>query len=245
MPWKKTIDGGATWTPMTPPTGEVYISLEDVSFCDVDNGWIVGGSGAMYHTTNGGTTWTNESATAGWPGAVFTFSPTAAWAGDIYGGILTTTPVPAPPVVLKPVYRFFNLKNGTHFYTDSETEKAYVQATWPTIYNLEGPAYWTNPANNTSPLYRFYNRRSGSHFYTASWAEAEHVAATWPTIFAYDGPTYLVSTEPGAGRIPVYRFFNLRNGSHFFTASAAEADMVIATWPTIYRFEGPAFWIGQ
>jgi hypothetical protein len=43
----------------------------------------------------------------------------------------------------------------------------------------------------------------------------------------------------------VYRFYNLQNGSHFYTASAEEADMVIAAWPTVYRYEGPVFWLGQ
>ena len=103
----------------------------------------------------------------------------------------------------------------------------------------------TNPANNVQPLYRFYNVRNGSHFYTASATERDHVIATWSSTFHYDGPTYLVNTASVARSTPVYRFFNLTNGSHFYTASATERDHVMATWSTVYRLEGTAFWIGQ
>lgn len=96
-----------------------------------------------------------------------------------------------------------------------------------------------------SPLYRFYNRRSSSHFYTASTTEANHVIATWPEFYTYEGQTYKVSPAPIFGSTTVYRFYNLTNGSHFYTASKSERDHVIATWPNIYSYEGPAFWLGQ
>ncbi len=152
---------------------------------------------------------------------------------------------PTPPVALAPVYRFYNFTNNTHFFTPSLDEANSVIANYPKVFRYEGICYYTNPANNTQPLYRFYNRVSASHFYTASLDEANHILATWPHIFTLDGQTYAVNPGPVPNSMPVYRFFNLRNGSHFYTASAEEADMVIATWPTIYRFEGPAFWLGQ
>jgi hypothetical protein len=244
MIMKKTIDGGAIWTPMTPPPSESYKPLEDVSFADANNGWIVGGMGSWYHTTNGGDTWTNEVGSGVWPISVFAFSPTAAWAGTTYGGILTTTPAPST-VVLAPVYRFYNVTNGTHFFTNSAAERDHVIATWPTIFNFEGVAYNTNPANNTQPLTRLYNRVSRSHFYTASPAEAASALAKWPTVFSLDGPTYAVNPGQVPNSVAVYRFYNLRNGSHFYTASEAEKNTVIAKWPDVYHLEGPVFWIGQ
>ncbi len=150
-----------------------------------------------------------------------------------------------PVIVLAPVYRFYNFTNNTHFFTSSLDEANSVIVNYPKVFRYEGICYYTNPANNTQPLYRFYNRVSASHFYTASLDEANHILATWPHIFTLDGQTYAVNPGPVPFSTPVYRFYNLTNGSHFYTASAEEADMVIATWPTIYRFEGPAFWIGQ
>jgi hypothetical protein len=178
------------------------------------------------------TGWYNDVET--WPEA----SGFTVWAGNTYTIDLTLYPVGK-------VFRFYNTKAGTHFYTNSLPEKKHILATWPDIFTYEGIAYCTDPATELYPLYRFYNRTNGSHFYTASPDEADHVIATWPTIYQYDGPTYAVTPFPVAGKTPVYRFYNRTNGSHFYTASAAEADHVIATWPNIYTYEGIAFWVGK
>jgi hypothetical protein len=151
--------------------------------------------------------------------------------------------VPLP--VLSPIYRFYNVKNGTHFYTDSASERDHVMATWPTVYSFEGAAYYTYPSNNTQPLTRLYNKVSGSHFYTASPAEAANALAKWPTVFSLDGLTYAVNPGPVKWSTPVHRFYNKKNGSHFYTASEEERLAVIAKWPDVYSYEGPAFWIGQ
>lgn len=145
----------------------------------------------------------------------------------------------------QPVYRFYNDGNSTHFFTPSFEEAVKVIETWPDIFDFEGVAYYTNPGNNTQPLFRFYNRNSSSHFYTASPDEAAQVMAKWSHVFAYDGPTYAVNPTPVANSVPAFRFYNKRNGSHFYTASAEERDTVIAKWSNVYTFEGPAFWIGQ
>ncbi|MDO8847310.1 MAG: S8 family serine peptidase [Coriobacteriia bacterium] len=147
--------------------------------------------------------------------------------------------------VAAPVYRFYNVTNGTHFFTDSAAEADMVAATWSNVFRYEGVAYATDPANNTQPLYRFYNRASGSHFYTASLAEANTILARWSNVYTLDGQTYAVNPVPVAGSVPVYRFYNLRNGSHFYTASEEERNLVIAQWSATYQYEGPAFWLGQ
>ncbi|MBN1192280.1 MAG: S8 family serine peptidase [Coriobacteriia bacterium] len=144
-----------------------------------------------------------------------------------------------------PVYRFYNFTNNTHFYTPSSEERDMVIARWPNVYQYEGIAYYTNTANNTQPLYRFYNTSSGSHFYTASDDEANTILSKWPDVFLLDGQTYAVNPGPAASSVPVYRFYNLTNGSHFYTASADERDTVMAKWPNVYSYEGPAFWLGQ
>lgn len=43
----------------------------------------------------------------------------------------------------------------------------------------------------------------------------------------------------------VYRFYNLRAGTHFYTASEAEKNAVLAKWPIIFRLEGSAFFIAD
>jgi len=144
-----------------------------------------------------------------------------------------------------PVYRFYNFTNGTHFFTDSSAERDHVMATWPHIYRYEGVAYLTSPMTDLQPLFRFYNVVSKSHFYTADAAERDDVIRRLGTIYNYDGPTYAVSTGPGSTKSPVYRFYNLKNGSHFYTADEAEMMSVRNTLGYIYQYEGPAFYIGQ
>lgn len=173
---------------------------------------------------------------------------------DIYGGnyLFWTTywkyfdegPLANPAV--QTVYRFFNMTNGSHFYTASETERYTVIKRWPTIYRYEGPAYGINTANpsNTVALYRFFNKKNGSHFYTISTEERDNVIAKWPTIYTYEGPAYGVSVNP-ENATTVYRFFNKKNGSHFYTTSAAERDNVIAQYAAIYNYEGIAYYIGN
>ena len=172
---------------------------------------------------------------SGWPDA----DPLTVWAGNTYTVNFTIYPK------LGTIFRFYNFKNNTHFFTDSVPEAQHVVATWPDVFAYEGFAYITDPATDTSPLFRFYNIVSKSHFYTADSGERDDVIRRLGYIYQYDGPTYGVSRVPVAGKTPVYRFYNLRNGSHFYTADLAERDRVIGTLGYIYQYEGPAFWIGE
>jgi hypothetical protein len=146
-----------------------------------------------------------------------------------------------------PVYRFYNATNGSHFYTTSAAERDIVISRWSSVYALEGVGFTVNAGNpnNNAPLYRFYNVRNGSHFYTASAEERDIVIATWPTVYAYEGPTYSVCATNKAGSTPVYRFYNVMNGSHFYTSSDQERDAVIAQWSATYTYEGPAYYLAQ
>ncbi|MDO8848710.1 MAG: hypothetical protein Q7W51_10040 [Coriobacteriia bacterium] len=173
---------------------------------------------------------------------------------DIYGGnylfwtiywkYFDEGPLADPSV--KPVYRFFNKANGSHFYTASETERYTVIRQWAATYTFEGPAYWVNTANpaNAVALYRFYNKKNGSHFYTASAEEADNVIARYAATYTFEGPVYNVSMNAENGT-PMYRFFNKKNGSHFYTTSAEERDSVIAKYPSTFAYEGVAYFIGN
>lgn len=90
------------------------------------------------------------------------------------------------------LWRFYNVKTGSHFYTASEDEKNTVLATWPDIYQLDGPAYdvCPTPVPGATTVYRFYNKINGTHFYTASEDEKNTVLAMWPDIYQLDGPAY-------------------------------------------------------
>ncbi|MRS12300.1 MAG: hypothetical protein EG823_04415 [Actinobacteria bacterium] len=170
--------------------------------------------------------------------------------------VLTAAPASAMIVDSKPVYRFYNATLGTHFYTDSEVEVADVTAKYSSVFTYEGTAYytffegtagWEPPVGQEptlGPLYRFYNKRNGSHFYTTSAQEKDKVIATWPTVYTFEGTAYTVMTAPWeyGPSMPVYRFYNKVNGSHFYTISETERALVQMLYADIYKFEGIAFY---
>jgi murein DD-endopeptidase MepM/ murein hydrolase activator NlpD len=153
--------------------------------------------------------------------------------------------LPGVADALEPVYRFYNVTNGTHFFTPSAEERDMVIAKWPKVFNYEGVAYSVEDTAGAQPLYRFYNRVSGSHFYTPSAEEAEMVLATWPDVFTLEGQTYAVMPGWAEGADPVFRFYNRRTGSHFYTASIVERDIVAARWGAVYQYDGVAFYVAD
>ncbi len=150
------------------------------------------------------------------------------------------------------VYRFYNQGTGTHFYTASAEERDMVVATWPTIFTYEGPAFmvfeagWFPPEEEPvrAQVHRFYNTVSKSHFYTISADEADRVKSTYPALFAYDGVGFEAYSESSdwAPIMPVYRFYNMKNGSHFYTVSAVEKAVVQIQLRDTYHYDGIAFY---
>lgn len=146
-----------------------------------------------------------------------------------------------------PVYRFYNKKLGSHFYTASGAERDAVIDTLSSTYHYEGVSYCVKTASpsNDDPLYRFYNKKNGSHFYTASIAEKNHIAAKLSSTYRLDGPAYNVCASPLPGATPVYRFYNKRNQTHFYTTSEAEKANTLAKLSATYSLDGVAFYLAQ
>ena len=94
---------------------------------------------------------------------------------------------------------------------------------------------------DTIGVYRFFDSNYGTHFFSAAASEKNTILATRPDL-VYEG-VGLQSIDPTAGdpnAVPVYRFFDLTYGTHFFTASASERDTVIASRSDLV-FEGTGF----
>ncbi|WP_191089270.1 peptidoglycan DD-metalloendopeptidase family protein [Microbacterium radiodurans] len=93
----------------------------------------------------------------------------------------------------------------------------------------------------TTPVYRFWSSRYQGHFYTASASERDAVSSRWPDIWSYEGEAYRAFAAPIEGSVPLFRFWSDQYNGHFYTADGGERDAVIARWPGIWRYEGPAF----
>lgn len=165
-----------------------------------------------------------------------------------------------PIAPYQPIYRFFNMKGGVHFYTASDEEFINVYGNLSSVFHYDGVAYavpWgtsedpdlINP--NTFPLYRFFNRHTGVHFYTMSEAEKANVIATRGDDYIYEGVAYWVSdgsvfatpAQVGEGEgLPIYRFYVPSRDAHFFTANNGEvlADSQLSNY---YHYEGIGFYI--
>jgi hypothetical protein len=102
-------------------------------------------------------------------------------------------------------------------------------------------SYTITPASTVKPVWRFYNKRNGSHFYTATLSECNSVRDNLSATYAYEGPAYTINTLNALNSSPLYRFYNKRNGSHFYTASLAEKNSVQANLSATYAYDGPAY----
>lgn len=163
--------------------------------------------------------------------------------------LLACALLPAPANASQSVHRFYNTRTGTHFYTADEAERADVQRRFSSAFTYEGVGYRTPQVGDDPvldcrlvPLFRFFNLRTGSHFYTTSVAERDDVIARYPQLYRYEGIAYPVVGTACAQVHPVYRFYNTRTGTHFYTVSDAEKALVEAQLSEAYHFEGIAYY---
>ncbi len=138
-----------------------------------------------------------------------------------------------------PVHRFYNYKQGVHFYTSREDEKLRVFDMTDT-FRYEGISSFGRAAEDASakPVHRFYNFKQGVHFYTSNQAEASHVNDTASHTFRYEGVAYYSHSSQATNTVPVHRFYNFKQGVHFFTSNQAEATNVNNTAGHTFRYEG-------
>jgi hypothetical protein len=90
-----------------------------------------------------------------------------------------------------PVYRFWSPVLSSHFYTISEAEKDVLVKDWPSVWTLDGIAFYAYPEGrqpaDACPVYRFWSAVSGSHFYTTSEKERDNLVANFPSTWTLEG----------------------------------------------------------
>lgn len=101
----------------------------------------------------------------------------------VYEGVGLNAVDPAVDSTAAPVYRFFDTKFGTHFYTSSTTERDAVSAARSDL-KYEGVGFYEHATaqSGDAAVYRFFDANFGTHFYTSSTAERASIIATRPDL---------------------------------------------------------------
>jgi len=88
----------------------------------------------------------------------------------------------------KPVYRFINRLNGSHFYTADKNEANRLIYYNERTYQYEGISFYVflNQETNTLPVYRFFQPSTGSHFFTINRSERDNLIAH-SSLLNYEG----------------------------------------------------------
>lgn len=140
-----------------------------------------------------------------------------------------------------PIYRLYNRKTGTHFYTSNPLERDMAVQKFPE-FSYEGTGFYAYVATGTvsDSVYRFYNTRTGAHFFTISGPERDLVQASYPW-YSYEGVAWYASMSAQNQASPLYRFYNTKTATHFYTISADERNLVIRNYPE-YVNEGIGYY---
>lgn len=145
------------------------------------------------------------------------------------------------------VYRFWSAKAQRHFYTIDKAEKEKLLTEYAAAWTYEGSVFAafrddSDPA--TRPIYRFWSDRLGGHFYTMDEQEKDKLIEEQRNTWTFEGVAFYAypSGLQPVWSCPVYRFWSPIRDSHFYTADEAEKDGLITKYPTVWTYEGIAWY---
>lgn len=141
-----------------------------------------------------------------------------------------------------PLYRFFDKQTGTHFLSAAIVERDMVLTMQSSRYTEETNGFGTALATDTGAVLvnRFFDTRNGTHFFTSSSVEAASLQNTASPayrpdlVFEASGSFYEHSSAQ-PGDITVYRFFDTKQGTHFYTGDRNEFSAITNPALSTYR----------
>ena len=146
-----------------------------------------------------------------------------------------------------PVYRFFDTRYGTHFFTADSNEKNIVlQTRADLVQETNGFGDVAQSDANAAPIYRFFDNVYGTHFFTGSASERDNIIATRPDLVYEPSSTFYEHATQQAGDVAVYRLFDTKYGTQFLTGDQGEYNGITTPGASTYRAdlttEGVAFY---
>lgn len=146
------------------------------------------------------------------------------------------------------VYRFFDTRFGTHFFTSSIGERNDVLANRSADLKEETNGFGDVQQTDTSAVavYRFFDKNFGTHFFTANAGERDTIINTRPDLTYEASSTFYEHSSLQTGDTAVYRLFDTKTGTQFLTGDNNEyAGLTTAgsaTYRADLRSEGVAFY---
>jgi hypothetical protein len=117
--------------------------------------------------------------------------------------------------------------NWNRYWSSSATDHTFLTDYLPGgfsgyVYEGRAAATPTFQMNGSTPLYRYWNAAAGDHFFTTGlWPFGAGCSPPCQNGgWVYEGAKAYVWTAPGAGRVPMYGFWN--GSDHFFSADPQE-----------------------
>lgn len=164
--------------------------------------------------------------------------------------------VPVQPelIITKiPVYRFWSPTLEKHFYTSKDEDYNAVLEKFSDTWEFEKIVFYVADksllqsaavgTNDFHMVHRYYSSKLQSHFYTADESERADIDRLWADVWFYEGEEYLVNTEPlYSDNLPIYRFLNRFNGSHFY-ANPDEKFVVQSQWSDTWSYEKLSYYV--
>ena len=152
------------------------------------------------------------------------------------------------PSTVGAVYRFFDNKFGTHFFTSDVGERNTVLATRSADLIQETNGFGDVAQTSTSAVsvYRFFDTTFGTHFFTANAGERDTILNTRPDLTYEPNSTFYEHSAQQSGDTAVYRLFDTKTGTQFLTGNTSEYNGLTtagaATYRADLRSEGVAFY---
>lgn len=145
------------------------------------------------------------------------------------------------------VYRFWSPILKRHFYTISLTERDVLIAEQAQSWTYEGPVYKAAASafqTGLKPVYRFWSPVAQTHFYTISEAEKDFLIEKYSEVWSFEAVAFYAYPEGAqpVDSVPVFRFWNAVDSTHFYTVDPSERDTLIREYPGVYLFEGAVFY---
>lgn len=150
-------------------------------------------------------------------------------------------------VLYNSVYRFWSPITSRHFYTADADERDKLIDNYSYAWTYEGTAFHacaTDYYAGLAPVHRFWSSATSSHFYTIDEAEKTKLITMYPYFWTYEGTAFYAypqGLQPPEAR-PVHRFWKPSDGTHFYTMSDSEVDMLLRDYPHVYLYEGVAYY---